>query len=74
MVCLSSEGTVVAIVRDTICTGSKRQSIINLAPSKSIAIIFAEVGADFHYQPDSFELLIQNNKTGDTVSFYIPYY
>ncbi|KAF5276470.1 hypothetical protein FQA39_LY06539 [Lamprigera yunnana] len=67
MVCLSDEGTIMAVIRDTICEGPKKQSTIMLAPSKTVASVFVDVGADFHYQPDGFELMIQNNKTGDTL-------
>lgn len=58
--CFSDEGTVVAIVRDTICAGSKRQSTLTLCPSKPVAAIFCEIGADFNYQADAIKLLIQN--------------
>ncbi|KAK4877199.1 hypothetical protein RN001_009705 [Aquatica leii] len=67
MVCLSAEGTIVAIIRDTICEGPKKQSTIILAPSKTVSSVFVEVGADFHYPPNGFELMIQNNRTGDTI-------
>lgn len=69
MVCLSDEGTVPVVVRDTICSASKRNpSVINLSPSKSVESIFLEVGAEFHYNPEGFELILQNS-TGDMVKY-----
>lgn len=56
-----------ASVKDTICHGPKRQSTIKLTPSKTVTSVFVEVGNDFHYAPDKFELIIQNHKTGDTI-------
>lgn len=73
MVCLASEGTVIAIVRDTIGAGPKRQSQITLAPSKSVSSVFAEICADFHYEVDEIELLIQYS-TGEVVGCFFLFY
>ncbi|XP_031348562.1 ubiquitin carboxyl-terminal hydrolase 47 isoform X2 [Photinus pyralis] len=61
------ERAIEASIKDTIGEGPKRQSIIKLTPSKTVASVFTDVGYDFHYSPDKFELIIQNHKTGDTI-------
>ncbi|KRT83230.1 Peptidase [Oryctes borbonicus] len=65
MVCLSNEGTIQATVRDT--TGNmRRQCIVELSSTQVVDDVFTEVGNQFHYEPDTFELVLQN-QTGNTV-------
>lgn len=67
MVCLHEENPVRVTVRDTVLMSGKKQSYINLTPTKTIDSIFNEVSKDFNYGSDDIELVLQR-RDGNTVS------
>lgn len=67
MVCLSNDGMINVTVTDTMNLCYRKQCSVLLSPTKSVDNVFVEVSSNFHYESDSFELVLQS-QNGDTVS------
>lgn len=70
MVCVLKEGSALCVIQDLTTsptTGTKNTLL--LPPSTTVQQLFQEVGQKFHYDPESFALILQRTSNGETVSF-----
>lgn len=69
MVCLSSNGagTVPVTVKSSLGLETKKSCTIQLSATQSVESLFNEISQEFLQQPDSIELIMQNNKSNHAV-------
>lgn len=70
MVCVSPNGPnivpISVLVRDTL--GNKKETLLQISPSKLIDSIFTDIQKEYSYVPENVELMFHNDKTGEYVS------
>ncbi|XP_017780460.1 PREDICTED: ubiquitin carboxyl-terminal hydrolase 47 isoform X2 [Nicrophorus vespilloides] len=64
MVRLVNGECIQATVRDTFGQSDKRKCIIQLHPNKTVEEVYTEVALEFSYDPNTIELMLQNNRIG----------
>jgi hypothetical protein len=70
MVCVLEEGGAVCVIQDlTTSPTAGTKSTLLLPASASVQELFQAVGKLFHYDPESFELILQHTSDAESVSF-----
>lgn len=70
MVCVLKEESALCIIQDfTTSATSGTKNTLLLRASTTVQELFQEVGRKFHYDPESFALVLRCASNGETVSF-----
>jgi hypothetical protein len=70
MVCVLEGGRALCIVQDlTTTTTAGTKNTLLLPASTTVQELFQAVGKIFHYDPESFELILQRTSDAESVSF-----